>query len=483
LGWHYQGHNYDGFGHDHAWPDVHAFSLILPATQWCVLACRTYRLTEPPVAGGFKFFGAGTPQVAESIRGKRTLLVVQKYGGSSVATPEHIRRVARRVVEYRRQGHQVVVVVSAMGDTTDELIALMNKVSDNPPEREVDMLLSTGEQVSIALLAMAISRLGEDVISLTGSQAGIATDGVHTKARIIKVNTERIIRELSAGKIVVVAGFQGVNDANDITTLGRGGSDTTAVALAAALKADLCEIYTDVDGVYTADPRLVPDARKLPTVSYDEMLEMAHLGAAVLHYRAVECAKLHGVTLHVRSSFNRNPGTIVKEAGEVEKSIIVTGVTHDLNIAKVALFDVYDRPGIAWKIFHALAVENINVDMIIQSAMRDGLNDIAFTICKSDLKKTLAVLENIREQVGATGYTYDENVAKVSIVGSGIATNAGVAAMMFEALARENINLEMIATSEIKISCIIKAHEVSRAVRALHRKFIVPGDDMCMVSA
>ncbi|MGB9826420.1 MAG: aspartate kinase, partial [Desulfofundulus sp.] len=409
--------------------------------------------------------------------------VVQKYGGSSVATPERIRRVAQRVVEVRRQGHQVVVVVSAMGDTTDELIDLMHKITENPPEREVDMLLSTGEQVSVALLAMAINSLGEQVVSLSGSQAGILTDNVHTKARIVEVKADRIQQELAAGRIVVVAGFQGVNDANDVTTLGRGGSDTTAVALAAALRADLCEIYTDVDGVFTADPRIVPDARKLPSVSYDEMLELAHLGAGVLHYRAVECAKLHGVPLHVRSSFNYNPGTIVKEVCEMERSMVVTGVAHDLNIAKVALFDVYDRPGIAWRIFRALADENINVDMIIQSAMRDGLNDIAFTVNKSDLKKTLAVLERIKDQVGATGYTYDEDVAKVSIVGSGIATNPGVAALMFEALARENINLEMIATSEIKISCIIKAHEVTRAVRALHRKFILSGEDRCVISA
>ncbi|MGB9802932.1 aspartate kinase, partial [Desulfofundulus sp.] len=342
------------------------------------------------------------------------MLVVQKYGGSSVATPERIRRVAQRVVEVRRQGHQVVVVVSAMGDTTDELIDLMHKITENPPEREVDMLLSTGEQVSVALLAMAINSLGEQVVSLSGSQAGILTDNVHTKARIVEVKADRIQQELAAGRIVVVAGFQGVNDANDVTTLGRGGSDTTAVALAAALRADLCEIYTDVDGVFTADPRIVPDARKLPSVSYDEMLELAHLGAGVLHYRAVECAKLHGVPLHVRSSFNYNPGTIVKEVCEMERSMVVTGVAHDLNIAKVALFDVYDRPGIAWRIFRALADENINVDMIIQSAMRDGLNDIAFTVNKSDLKKTLAVLERIKDQVGATGYTYDEDVAKVS---------------------------------------------------------------------
>lgn len=399
------------------------------------------------------------------------MLIVQKYGGSSVATPERIRRVARRVVDVYRQGHQVVVVVSAMGDTTDELISLAQKITANPPEREMDMLLSTGEQVSIALLAMAISALGERVISLTGAQVGILTDSVHTKARILEIKTERILSELSAGKIVVVAGFQGVNAANDITTLGRGGSDTTAVALAAALKADLCEIYTDVDGVFTADPRLVPEARKLPVVSYDEMLELAHLGAVVLHYRAVECAKLYGIPLHVRSSFNHNLGTIIKEVGEMEKTMVVTGVAHDLNVARIGVFGVPDRPGIAWRLFQALADENINVDMIIQSATRNGVSDISFTVSKPDLRKALAVVEKVREKIGAMGYSYDEEVAKVSIVGAGMATNPGVAARMFEALARENINIEMISTSEIRVSCIIKAGETERAVRALHRQF------------
>ena len=412
------------------------------------------------------------------------MLVVQKYGGSSVANPERIRRVAQRVVEMRRRGHDIVVVVSAMGDTTDELIDLVKKITDNPPEREMDMLLSTGEQVSIALLAMAINNMGEKVISLTGPQVGILTDDVHTKARIVDIKTDRLREELAAGQVVVVAGFQGINTSNDITTLGRGGSDTTAVALAAALKADLCEIYTDVDGVFTADPRLVPDARKLPYVSYDEMLELAHLGAAVLHPRAVECAKLYGIPLHVRSSFNHNLGTIVKEVGEMEKALVVTGVAHDLNVVKIGLFDVPDRPGIAWRVFQALADENINVDMIIQSAMRNGVNDISFTVAQSDLQKTLGVVESIQHRVGAGGYTYDENVAKVSIVGAGMVTNPGVAAMMFEALARENINLEMITTSEIKVSCIIKAADAVRAVRALHRQFgLAEENENCVVSA
>lgn len=399
------------------------------------------------------------------------MLVVQKFGGSSVAKPERIRRVAKRVVDTKRQGNDVIVVVSAMGDTTDELIKLMKKVTDNPPQREVDMLLSTGEQISISLLSMAINSLGEKVISLTGAQVGIHTDNVHTKARIVDVDSDRMQKELAEGNILVVAGFQGINEANDITTLGRGGSDTTAVALAAALNADVCEIFTDVDGVYTTDPRLVPEARKLDTITYDEMLELAHLGAQVLHPRSVECAKIYGIPLHVRSSFNHNPGTIVKEVEDMEKAMVVTGVAHDINVAKIGLFDVPDKPGIAWQIFRALAKENINVDMIIQSAMRDDINDISFTVGRTDLRKTLEIVERIKEEVGIRAYTHDEDVAKVSIVGAGMVTNPGVAAMMFEALAQEKINLEMITTSEIKISCIIKSIYADKAVRALHKKF------------
>lgn len=399
------------------------------------------------------------------------MLIVQKYGGTSVGSPERIRRVAKRVVDLKDEGHDVVVVVSAMGDTTDELIELVKKITDNPPQREMDMLLSTGEQVSISLLAMAINNLGKKVISLTGAQVGIRTDNVHSKARIVDVDTERMRQELEAGNILVVAGFQGINDANDITTLGRGGSDTTAVALAAALKADVCEIFTDVDGVYTTDPRVVPEARKLEYITYDEMLELAHLGAQVLHPRSVECAKLYGIPIHVRSSFNHNLGTIVKEVEDMEKAMVVTGVAHDLNVAKIGLFDVPDKPGIAWQIFRALAGENINVDMIIQSAMRDNINDISFTVTRTDLRRTLEVIEEIKDEVGIKGYTHDEDVAKVSIVGAGMVTNPGVASLMFEALAREEINLEMITTSEIKISCIVKANLAEKAVRALHKKF------------
>jgi len=318
---------------------------------------------------------------------------------------------------------------------------------------------------------MAVKSLGLDSISMTGPQAGILTNRIHTKARIKEINCQRLKQELDSGKVVIVAGFQGINRAGDITTLGRGGSDTTAVALAAALNAELCEIYTDVDGVYTTDPRVVKNARKLDCITYDEMLELAHLGAQVLHPRSVECAKMHNITLHVRSSFNHNPGTIVKEVNDVEKSLVVTGIAHDLNVAKIGLFDVPDKPGIAWRVFSSLANEHINVDMIVQSAMRDEINDISFTVATTDLKKALAVVERIKDEVGISGYTWDDGVSKVSVVGAGMASNPGVAAMMFEALAQLGINLEMISTSEIRVSCIIKSDRALEAVSALHEKF------------
>ncbi|RYD02969.1 hypothetical protein N752_22545 [Desulforamulus aquiferis] len=333
------------------------------------------------------------------------MLVVKKFGGSSVAEPERIKRVARRVVEEHQRGNQVVVVVSAMGDTTDDLITLMKKVTNNPPEREVDMLLSTGEQISIALLSMAIRDLGSDVVSLTGGQVGIETDEVHTKAKILKVSTERMKVELEQNRVVVVAGFQGINNNKDITTLGRGGSDTTAVALAAALKADVCEIFTDVDGVYTTDPRVVPEASKLTNISYDEMLELASLGAQVLHPRSVELAKQYGIPLHVRTSFDHREGTIVEEAPDMENAPVVSGVAHDFNVAKIGLFDVPDKPGVAKTIFKALSVHNINVDMIIQSAMRNNMNDIGFTTTHDDLRKALLTIEAIQQEVGFKGYT------------------------------------------------------------------------------
>ena len=399
------------------------------------------------------------------------MLVVQKYGGSSVANPEQIRRVARRAAAVRDEGHKIAVVVSAIGDTTDELVSLVKEITDSPEERELDMLLSTGEQVSIALLAMAVSELGRPVISLTGAQAGIKTDSVHTKARISNIDTSRIQKEFSRNNIVVVAGFQGVDQSGNITTLGRGGSDTTAVALAVALKADLCEVYTDVDGVYTTDPRMVPEARKLDVISYDEMLELANLGAAVLHPRAVELAMKYKMPLVVRSSFNDNPGTLVREVSKMEKSQVVTGVVCDYNVAKIGLFNVMDKPGIAFTLFKALADEKINVDMIIQSAMRDDRNDISFTCSRGDLKKALAVVDRLQPVIGADGYTFGDGVAKVSIVGAGMVSNPGVAAEMFEVMFKEGINLEMISTSEIKVSCIIRTEDSERAVRALHKKF------------
>jgi aspartate kinase len=399
------------------------------------------------------------------------MLIVQKYGGSSVANPDRIKNVARRVVESSKNGNDMVIVVSAMGDTTDDLIELMKQISNNPSEREMDMLLSTGEQVSIALLSMAIKELGCDVVSLTGGQAGVKTNEVYAKAKITEIDNTRINTELEAGRIVVVAGFQGMNSFNDITTLGRGGSDTSAVALAVALKADLCEIYTDVDGVYTADPRIVPDASKLDVISYDEMLELASLGAVVLHPRAVELAKMYNIPLQVRSSFNNTNGTIVQEVGNMEKHIIVSGVAYDCNVSKVGLFDVPDFPGIAYKIFQALAQKNIDVDMIIQSAMRNNVNDISFTITRNDLNKALAVVEEIQSEIGFAGYTHDDDVCKISIVGAGMVSHPGVAAMMFEALAGDDVNIDMITTSEIKVSCVIKADDAEKAVKALHRKF------------
>ncbi len=399
------------------------------------------------------------------------MLIVQKFGGSSVADPARIGRVADRVAATVRDGHQVVVVVSAMGDTTDDLLALAGAVSANPAPRELDMLLSTGEQVSIALLSMALAARDCPAVSLTGGQAGIRTNGFYAKGKIIQIDTRRVRAELEKGRVVVVAGFQGVSEDGEITTLGRGGSDTTAVALAAALEAGLCEIYTDVDGVYTADPRVVPDARKLEVISHDEMLELASLGAVVLHPRAAELAKLYAVPLVVRSSFNNGPGTLIKEVDDMEQAAVVSGVAHDANVAKIGLFDVEDRPGIASRIFQELAREYVNVDMIIQGAMRDGRNDIAFTVSRDDLPRALEAVRRIQDQVGAKGITYDDGVAKISIVGAGMVSHPGVAAAMFEALAEAGINIAMISTSEIKVSCVIRREEIEEAVRVLHRKF------------
>lgn len=398
-------------------------------------------------------------------------IVVQKFGGSSVANPDRIKRVAKRVVETKEAGNDVVVVVSALGDTTDELIELARQISERPPRREMDMLLATGEQVSIALLAMAIHELGVPVISLTGAQGGIITDDSHTKAKILRVNPERIKTELAAGKVVIVAGFQGITSTQDITTLGRGGSDTTAVALAAALKADICEIFTDVDGVYTADPRVVPEARKLLDVSYGEMLEMASLGAVVLQPRSVEFASQYGVVVHVRSSFNHSEGTIVREERVLEKDMVVVGVAHDVNVAKVTIVNVPDRPGVAYRIFSKLAEDLINVDMIVQTTTQRNTADLIFTVSRDDLARAREIVEEVSKALGADKVIVDDDVAKVSIVGAGMVSNPGVAAKMFEALATNNINIMVISTSEIKVSCLVQASDVLKAVRVIHDAF------------
>jgi aspartate kinase len=397
-------------------------------------------------------------------------LIVQKFGGSSVADAERLMNVARRIVDTYRQGNQLVVVLSAQGDTTDELIEKAMEISENPSKREMDMLLSTGEQISIALMAMAIEKLGYQAVSLTGQQVGIYTNSFHTHARIENIDGKRVKDELEAGKIVLVAGFQGVNEHGDITTLGRGGSDTTAVALAAALKADLCEIYTDVDGIYTADPRIVPDARKLKDISYDEMLELASLGARVLHNRSVELAKKYNVNMVVRSSLNDHDGTLIKEEAEMEKTMI-KGVAYDKDIARVSILSVRDVPGIAFKIFKLLADADINVDIIIQSIGRGDTKDISFTIARNQLTEAVDLINKNLDYIGAKGVNFTHDVAKVSIVGAGMANHPGVAAAMFEALAKEDINIHMISTSEIKISCLVRKDETEKAVKAIHERF------------
>jgi aspartate kinase len=397
-------------------------------------------------------------------------LVVQKYGGSSVADAEKILNVARRVVD-SAPGNQIVVVVSAMGKTTDGLLGLAHDVAPTPDTREMDMLLATGEQVTIALLAMALQALGYKARSFTGLQAGIRTDRAHTRARITQITTERVRAALDAGAVAVVAGFQGESDEGQITTLGRGGSDLTAVALAAALKADVCEIYTDVDGVYTADPNVVPDARKLSRVAYDEMLEMASLGAKVLQARSVEFAKKYGVTVHVRSTFKPDPGTVVTREESAMEDAVVTGITHDRSQAKVSLLRVPDRPGIAAQVFGALGAKTIVVDMIVQNISRDGFTDISFTVPRGDAARATAALDEIARAVGAQGVLRDERVAKISIVGVGMRSHSGVAARMFGAMSREGINIQMISTSEIAVSCVIEDKYTELAVRALHDAF------------
>jgi aspartate kinase len=397
-------------------------------------------------------------------------LIVQKYGGSSVADADKIKNVARRVAD-GATGHQMVVVVSAMGKTTDGLLGLAGQISATPDPREMDMMLATGEQVTIALLAIALHELGFKARSLTGVQAGMRTDRAHRQARITQITAERVRATLDAGAIAVVAGFQGLSDADEITTLGRGGSDLTAVALAAALRADLCEIYTDVDGVYTADPNVVPDARKLPRVAYDEMLEMASLGAKVLQTRSVQFAKKYGVTVHVRSTFKPDPGTIVTREERGMEDVVVTGITHDRSQAKISLLRVPDRPGIAAQVFGALGAKRIVLDMIVQNISRDGFTDISFTVPRGDSAPATAALEEVARAIGAQGVVHDERVAKISIVGVGMRSHSGVAARMFGALSRENINIQMISTSEIATSCVIEDKYAELAVRALHDAF------------
>ena len=400
------------------------------------------------------------------------MLIVQKYGGTSVGSIDRIKAVAERVVRARREGNNVVVVVSAMAGETDKLIGLANQISPNPDEREMDLLLSSGERISSALTAIAISELGFKSISLTGRQVGIITDKAHTKAKIERITAERVKEAIDNGIIPVIAGFQGVTETSEITTLGRGGSDLTAVAVAAALNANLCEIYTDVDGVYTTDPGIVPDARKLDKISYEEMLELASLGAKVLQTRSVEFAKKYDVPVLVRSSFNDNPGTLVMKEDKEMEQVAVSGVAYDKNQAKITVIAVHDRPGVAAKLFNAIADANIVVDMIVQNVSSDGkATDISFTVPKTDSKKAFKITEGIAAELGSKGVYLREDIAKVSIVGVGMRTHSGVAAKMFETLAKHGINIIMISTSEIKVSCIINAKFTELAVRVLHDSF------------
>jgi len=410
-------------------------------------------------------------------------VIVQKFGGSSVANVERMQRVARRVAATAQAGHQVVVVVSAMGDTTDDLIALAEQLhGGQPAARELDMLLTTGEQVSIALLAMAVQTEGVPSVSFTGGQAGILTEPVHGKARIVDINPKPLLDQLAAGRVTIVAGFQGVTEDRAITTLGRGGSDTTAVALAAAIKADLCEIYTDVEGVYTTDPRVVKTARKLERISYDEMLELANLGAGVLHPRAVEFAKHHNVKLMVRSSFTTNTGTLVEEEATMEQGQIVRGIAHDMDVVKVGLVGVMSRIGNLKRVFQALADANVNVDIIVTSIVQGNSSDISFTVESGDLARATAVLEEVKELLGSPAVQTEEQLAKVSIVGAGMISNPGVAAQMFAALADANISIKMVSTSEIKVSCVIDKAEAHRAVHVLHASFGLDASDEAIVA-
>lgn len=397
-------------------------------------------------------------------------IIVQKFGGTSVADVERIQNVAKRIVKTKREGYDVVAVVSALGDSTDKLIDLAHTITEHPSERELDMLISTGEQVSCALLTMAIHKLGEDAVSFTGAQVGIITDNSFTKARIIDINAKRIIEDLKK-RIVIVAGFQGVSLNQDITTLGRGGSNLTAVALAKVLGAEVCEMYTDVEGVFTADPRVVSNAKKIDTLSYEEMFELSSLGAQVLQPRSIEFAMKFGVPIHVRSSFSNKIGTIISKEVRAMEDIVVSGVALNKDEAKVTICDVPDKPGIAAKMFKDIAKADINVDMIVQNVSRTGATDISFTVPASDLNKTIKLAKEISRKVGAGDIVSDKEIAKVSVVGIGMRSHSGVAAGMFEALAEKKINIEMISTSEIKISCVVNKKHGEEAVRAIHEKF------------
>ena len=402
-------------------------------------------------------------------------LIVQKYGGTSVGDLERLKHVARRIVEARGAGNEVVVVVSAIAGETDRLLQLAYQITENPDSRELDVILATGEQVAIGLLSLAIQGCGAKARSFTGTQVRILTDNVHTRARILNIDVERIRQALQEGEIAIVAGFQGVNAEEEVTTLGRGGSDLTAVALAAALRADVCEIYTDVEGVYTADPTLVPTARKLPQVTYEEMIEIASLGAKVLQTRAVEYAKNYNVSIHVRSSFTKNPGTLLVQEDQAMEKVVVSGIAYNKDEAKITITRVVDRPGIAAKLFGKVAEAGIVVDMIVQNISQDGHTDISFTVPRADFHKAMELVDGLARETGADQVLGDDRIAKVSMVGVGMRTHSGVAARMFAALAKESINIMMISTSEIKVSCVIEEKYTELAVRVLHDAFELAG--------
>lgn len=411
-------------------------------------------------------------------------IIVQKFGGTSVATTEKIKNVAQAVIKEKLNGNNVLVVVSAMGHTTDGLLKMAGEISAKPSARELDMLLSTGEQVSMSLLAMAIQEQGHDAVSMNAAQVGIMTENIHSTARIVDIKTDRLTKNLKAGKIIIIAGFQGITEDGEITTLGRGGSDTSAVAIAAVLKADRCDIYTDVEGIYTTDPRIVPNASKLKQISYEEMLELARVGANVLHPRSVETAKQFGVPMRVRSTFKLDDlGTLIIGVNDMEIFGPVTGVAADLSQVRVVICDVPDRPGNAAKIFDLLAKNNISVDMIIQSYARQGSNsnDVAFTVTNTDMPNAAPVLEEIRKTLGASNIYIDEDIAKISIVGAGMIDRPGIAALMFNSLAKEQINLKMISTSEIKISCLVEKAHAKDAVKVLCDAFDLKSDEIALV--